>query len=262
MATLIVANWKMSLSRQKSLELAEAMGEFSKSSKILTKDLAVALAPSALMLGEVGKGIAESGLGLAGQDCSELQEGSRTGDISAQVLKEYGCRYVIVGHSERRENQKETSEVVARKAEMAYQAGLTPIICIGESLQDREQGVAEQKLVQQLKESIPKLNYKMKRLIVAYEPIWSIGTGQVPTPSQIREVARLIGLTLNENFSFKRDNLQILYGGSVSPDNCEEITKIFGVNGLLVGGASLKYDQFVQIIERVSAQHINLIQMM
>ncbi len=171
------------------------------------------------------------------QDCHHAVSGAHTGDISAEMLKEAGAEFVIVGHSERRADHGETDTLVKQKAEAALRAGLMPIVCVGETREEREAGKAVEVVSRQLKGSLPKDGH----FVVAYEPVWAIGTGLVPTIEDITEIhAEIRKLT--------SDNTRILYGGSVKPGNAGEILAVENVNGALVGGASLKAQDFLGII--------------
>jgi triosephosphate isomerase len=244
MKTLLVANWKMNLARAEAVVLARKLSAFVRESKSRT----LAIAPSSVMLGEIEGIIAGSGIKLAGQDCSSHNIGAYTGEVNAQMLGDYGCEYVIVGHSERRKYHGETSEVVSQKADSAYKNNLIPIICIGESEKDREEGFAVESITKQLLASLPRQMVSEQR-IIAYEPIWSIGTGKVPTTEQIREVVEVIR-------EIVRNDVTILYGGSISPENSKEILKIPGLGGLLIGGASVVYDQIIKIIENAHKESV------
>lgn len=182
---------------------------------------------------------------LGGQDCHSQDSGAFTGDISAKMLKDCGAYYVILGHSERRTNCGETDKIVASKIATAAKQDLTPILCVGESKQQREENNFNEFIVLQLKNSIPQ-NIQIKTLIVAYEPIWSIGTGLVPTISQIEEIANLIKQELQKYQNISE--VKIVYGGSVNSENAKEILLARNVDGLLVGGASLDDKEFFKII--------------
>ncbi len=179
---------------------------------------------------------------LGGQDCHSDTHGAFTGDISAAMLAEAGCAYVILGHSERRQHHAEPSKLVAKKALTAQAAGLTTIICIGESAEERKSGKTDAVLTKQLAESLP-ASATVKNTIIAYEPIWAIGSGKTPTA---REIAEAIALLRD---LAKGKAAQVLYGGSVNVENAPEIAGISGVGGALVGGASLQLETFQPIID-------------
>ncbi|MBU6338926.1 MAG: triose-phosphate isomerase [Rickettsiales bacterium] len=183
---------------------------------------------------------------LGAQDCHYQDSGSFTGDISATMIKKIGCEYVIVGHSERRAGHFETNEIVAKKVKSAIANGLTPIICVGESKETRDQNQHLKFVYQQIINSVPK-DVRFEQLIIAYEPIWSIGTGLVPSLEQISEMAKLVRKIFKEKLSNLAEECVMLYGGSVNSENSKEILSISGVGGLLVGKASLDAEEFFKI---------------
>ncbi|MGE0742239.1 MAG: triose-phosphate isomerase [Hyphomonadaceae bacterium] len=183
---------------------------------------------------------------IGAQDCSpNAEDAARTGDVSAAMLADAGARYVILGHSERRAQQGETDELVRRKAEAALSAGLIPIICVGETMAEREQGRVAEVVGRQVRESTPAT---ASSLVIAYEPVWAIGGNSTPTVPEIAEVHTLIRATLAERFGAPAATTRILYGGSVGPKNAGEIFTADGVDGALVGRASLKASDFSAII--------------
>lgn len=238
MRQLIAGNWKMN-------GLAASMDEAAKLGALLggepPADCDVLICPPATLLALLS-GIAPGlGVALGGQDCHELACGAYTGDISAEMLRDAGAAYVIVGHSERRAYHSETDAVVKAKAHAALRAGLTPIVCVGETANERQAGLAEKVVGGQLAESLPGTG----PLVVAYEPVWAIGTGLTPTQEDIAAMHAFIR-------SHVEEGVRILYGGSVKPSNAADILAIPDVNGALVGGASLKADDFYAIINAVS----------
>ena len=190
--------------------------------------------------------LAERPIKIGAQDCHAEISGSFTGDVSAAMLKKVGCEYVILGHSERRAGHFETNEIVNKKIQTALGQKLTPIICVGESKEIRDEGKHLEFVYKQIMNSIPQEG-EFTRLIIAYEPIWSIGTGVVPTAEQIAEISKLVKKIFNEKFPNRAKEYFLLYGGSVTSQNSKEILAIDGVNGLLVGKASLDVEEFVQI---------------
>lgn len=248
MDRLLVANWKMKLSRQEGITLAKNISDFFKDSNI-KKSLSISIAPSMPILSEISNIILKSDINLAAQDCSAKDNGAYTGEVSAKILKECGCKYVILGHSERRQEQKETSELILKKTALAYKYGIIPIICIGENIYKKNQEDRIQELNRQLTPLLSLREYSNKELIVAYEPVWAIGSGIIPTTQQILEVAQHIQNIMKSASFTTNKNLKILYGGSVTSDNCQEILKISGIGGLLIGGASLIYDRFIRILK-------------
>lgn len=210
----------------------------------------VAICPPAPLL-PVLRRIGRSGkVSLGGQTCHAAVQGAHTGEISAEMLKSAGARYVILGHSERRADNHETDALVAAKTLAAWRAGLEPIVCIGETAAQNEAGETAQILARQLSGSIPAdavLNDET-RLTIAYEPVWAIGTGRTPTNADIGRLHGQIRDRLTTRFGTKAGQIRLLYGGSVKPDNAKAILAIDGVDGALVGGASLKARDFYAII--------------
>jgi triosephosphate isomerase len=184
----------------------------------------------------------------SGNVCHAAASGAHTGDISAEMLKEAGCSAVIVGHSERRTNHGETDEVVTRKAAAAHRAGLTAIICIGETLDERKGGKALEVVSRQLKSSLPQ-GATAANTVIAYEPVWAIGTGLTPTTAEVAEVHTHIRAELGKLMPREAEGVRILYGGSVKPSNAVDLMSAANVNGALVGGASLKAADFLGIIK-------------
>lgn len=206
----------------------------------------VAICPPAPLLYPLSGLLEGSTVWLGGQDCHYESCGAYTGEISPALLKSIGCRYVILGHSERRHYLKETSSLVKQKAEAAINAGLIPVICIGESEEERQSGRFMEVITTQLKESLPE-RATAETVVIAYEPVWAIGTGKVPQEHEIAAVHQAILKNLPER-------LRILYGGSVKPANTRAIMSIPFVDGLLVGGCSLNADDFLHIIQSASIE--------
>ncbi len=188
---------------------------------------------------------------IGGQDCHAMTAGAHTGDISAQMLADAGATYVITGHSERRADHAETDSMIAAKSMAAYAAGLSTVICIGETLAERDAGTTLDIIDRQLAGSVP-ANATAYNTVIAYEPVWAIGTGKVPTLAQIGQVHAHIRARLTARFT-DGDNMRILYGGSVKGSNAAEIFAVPEVDGALVGGASLKADDFSPIITALAA---------
>ncbi len=206
----------------------------------------VALFPPATLLPVLAEALAGTGIALGGQDCHHADKGAFTGDISAAMLKDAGASLVILGHSERRHGHLEPCALVARKAQAALRAGLEPIICIGETLDQRQSGSTVQVLSKQLNDSLPD-ELSGQRFHVSYEPVWAIGTGLVATDQQILDAHALIRTYLDRRFK-GHAKPQILYGGSVKPHNARHLLGLEGVGGALVGGASLTAEDFLPII--------------
>ena len=205
----------------------------------------VVCAPSVLL-----HGFEEVGFSIGAQNVSHLDNGAHTGELSVEMLKEAGCDYVIVGHSERREDQGESNALVAQKAQKSIAAGLTPIICVGESLDVREAGNVESFVSEQLNALTSLMTVdELKRSVIAYEPIWAIGTGKTASPEQAQEVHEFIRGYFSKVDAELAQGLRILYGGSVKPDNAATLFSQQDVDGGLIGGASLKAEDFISICQ-------------
>ncbi len=241
---LIAGNWKMN-------GLAAALGEARAIAAGLGETSArVALCPPATLVERLAVALAGSVVFVGGQDCSPEASGAFTGDVSAEMLADAGARLVIVGHSERRAGHGETDAIVAAKARAAVRGGLEPIICVGETLEQRESGDALKVVTGQVRGSLP-VELKGVAFALAYEPVWAIGTGLTPTTPQIEEVHAAIRATLVGMFGDDGVRVAILYGGSVKPSNAAEILHAAEVGGALVGGASLKATDFLGILNAV-----------
>ncbi|AIL12745.1 hypothetical protein IM40_03130 [Candidatus Paracaedimonas acanthamoebae] len=238
---LIVANWKMNgtleFSRDLAADLAEKWHTSSSSHQIV-------VCPPFPYLSITLNRLFGTKIACGGQDCSRHEKGAYTGEVSALMLKDIGCSYVIIGHSERRQHHQEINELIHQKAEIALKSGLKPIICIGETLADREGQKTLRILEEQLQESVPDSD---QEFAIAYEPVWAIGTGKTATTAEILEVHTFIRAWLQKNRR-KASSTPILYGGSVTEQNAQEILSLENVNGVLVGGASLKAETFWQIV--------------
>ncbi len=211
----------------------------------------VVIAPVFTAIKTVADRLEGSNIKVAGQNCStELEEGAHTGEVMAAMLKDVGAKYVIVGHSERRQLYGETDAMVSRKVHAAISTGLTVIMCVGETLTQREQGIAENVVSGQLSGGLNGLTAPdLDRIILAYEPVWAIGTGRTATPEQAQEMHAFIRRVFSEKHSTgAAESLRILYGGSVKPDNIGGLMSQADIDGALVGGASLKADSFAQIV--------------
>lgn len=239
---IIVGNWKMNGCRALANELLSVLARSTPSDPARVK---VVLCPPATLLSDVKSLREGTPIVLGAQDCHAKTHGAYTGDISAAMLKEVGCQYVILGHSERREQYGETDALVAAKALSASSAGLIPIICVGESLSQRQRGDAEAFVAQQLRSSLPELPCE---IVIAYEPIWAIGTGYVPTVEDITAMHHTIAQVLVTQRGPLSPRASILYGGSVKASNAKEILDLPGVDGVLVGGASLIAEEFSAIV--------------
>lgn len=244
----IGGNWKMNTDGKSAVELAKGVAQ--KCSALLNK-VEICVCPPFVYLPAVKQALGPSNIGLGAQDVYFEPEGAFTGEISCQMLKDVGCRNVIIGHSERRHVIGETDELINKKLLAAIDAGLLPIFCVGELLQQRKAGKTEQVVKEQIQKGLARVTIeKAKAVTVAYEPVWAIGTGINATPQQAQEVhlmiRQLIGRMYNEDFA---EQMRIQYGGSVKPDNAYDIMTQQDVDGFLVGGASLKADDFVAIVK-------------
>lgn len=207
----------------------------------------VMIAPPSTLLLVMAETSRSAPIAFAGQDCHPKPSGAHTGDISAEMLKEAGASAVIVGHSERRADHGDTDASVRKKAEAAHRAGITAIVCIGETEGERRAGLALTVVARQLKNSLPD-GSTAANTIIAYEPVWAIGTGLTPTPEDVAEVHAAIRSDLVARFATDGAGMRILYGGSVKPENAKTLLGVANVNGALVGGASLKAGDFLAII--------------
>ena len=241
----IAGNWKMNLNRASAVALAEGVAK--ESAKIEGVDLAVC--PPSCYLDAVGKALAGSKVALGAQNMYFEKDGAFTGELSAAMLLDLGCKYVILGHSERRHILGETDAVINKKTVAALAAGLIPIVCVGELLSEREAGQTMAVIQRQFDGSLAGISAdQMKTIVVAYEPVWAIGTGKVATPQQAEEVhlglRKLVAQRYNSGIA---DVVRMQYGGRVKPDNAAELLKQSNIDGALVGGAALKVDQFLGI---------------
>jgi triosephosphate isomerase (TIM) len=244
---IIAGNWKMNKTVAEALDLVAGL----KRELASVKEVDLVVCPPFTGLESVSKAILESNLRLGAQNMSEQSGGAFTGEICAAMLKEFSVRYVILGHSERRQHQKETDDLIARKALAAHAASLKPIICVGETLAEREAGQTEKVVGDQLAGSLAGLsNEQMAETILAYEPVWAIGTGRTATSQQAQEVHAFIRRQLISIFgdSVAR-RVRVQYGGSVKPSNARELMSRPDVDGALVGGASLEVRSFSEIIK-------------
>jgi len=240
---IIVGNWKMNGRLTSGLALAREVADRAEAQKPLPFD--VVLCPPSTLIWPIAEALLGSPVLLGGQDCHHANHGAYTGDLSAGMLADLGCRYVILGHSERRTAHHETGASVAQKVSAAHLAGLTSIVCVGETLEQRAGAATEEAIIQQLSSSLPD-KFHAAQLVVAYEPVWAIGTGDVPSVEDIRAVHRIIRRSLGA----AGDSVQVIYGGSVTPSNAGDILQDSDIDGVLVGSASLNSDGFWAIAEK------------
>jgi triosephosphate isomerase len=239
---LIAGNWKMNGLKASMAELAaiwQGAGDMARKADLL-------ICPPATLVFPATGVVAGSHVAIGGQDCHPQPSGAHTGDISAEMLADAGASAVIVGHSERRADHHETDAVVRAKAEAAWRARLTAIVCVGETQAERDAGRALDVVGRQLAGSVPD-GATAANLVIAYEPVWAIGTGRTPTAKDVQEVHGFIRDKLSERFSGEGPRMRILYGGSVKPSNAAELLAVPNVDGALIGGASLKAVDFLAI---------------
>ncbi|PPQ39020.1 triose-phosphate isomerase [Rhodopila globiformis] len=238
MPQLIAGNWKMHCLTADAIALAEAVAAGAAG---ITAELLVC--PTALHVAAVAKALAGSPVAVGGQDCHQTPQGAHTGDIAAPMLRDAGASYVILGHSERRQNHDETDELIREKTIAAVEAGLTPIVCVGETLDQRTGGQETEVVGWQIAGSLP----KPFAGVVAYEPVWAIGTGKTATEQDVATMHAFIREELVRQFGEDGHGIRILYGGSVKASNAAALLAVPHVGGALVGGASLKADEFLTI---------------
>ena len=244
---LIAGNWKMNLTAKGSVELAKDL-------KGLVKDVdgtEILICPSFTALQDVYSVIKGSNIELGAQNVCYDDKGAFTGEISAEMLKETGCKYVIIGHSERRHVFKETDDMINLRVKNCLKNKSNAILCVGETLEQRESGETEKVVVSQIKKGLEGISEDdMKDVVIAYEPVWAIGTGKTASPLEAQEVHVIIRDFIkdifNDEISFKT---RILYGGSVKPDNIKELMMQSDIDGALVGGASLKAEEFAKLVK-------------
>lgn len=243
---VIVGNWKMNCTIPDALELVKRL----KMMMSEVKGREIVVAPPFTALSSVSKALVGSNMTMAAQNLYWEDKGAFTGEVSAEMLLDAGCDYVIIGHSERRQLFAETDEGVNRKVLLALSSELIPIICVGETLAEREGGetipVIERQLTTCLRNVIIS---DPEDLVIAYEPVWAIGTGKTATPGQAQDVHSYIRELLKKIFNDAADDIRILYGGSVKPENIDELMTEPDIDGALVGGASLKADSFARIVK-------------
>lgn len=248
---LVAGNWKMNGSTAMSAELADGIVAGMPD----TDAVELLVCPPFPYLAAVGARLGDSGVLLGGQNVSEHAGGAYTGEIAASMLVDVGCRYVIVGHSERRNLLGESSETVAAKFAAAQREGLMPILCVGETLEEREAGKTEAVIDRQIRAVLDGSGVKsFVDAVIAYEPVWAIGTGKTARPEQAQAVHVHIRGMLAEHDADVAGSVQILYGGSVKGDNADDLFAMPDIDGGLIGGASLNTDDFLAIAEAAAAQ--------
>ena len=248
----VIGNWKMKLSERESIALAEAVTRSWAAQQAETEDVQVVLCPSHLAIADVHDVIHGTGIGLGAQDVFWEDKGAYTGEISPATLKELGCKYGIVGHSERRQHLGETDEMVHKKAAALLRHDLHPIVCVGETAEEKDAGKRDAVVIGQVKAALEGLTpVGNQRIVVAYEPRWAIGTGRAASPDDAAAAHHLIRETLYELYANDVVDRQcfVIYGGSADASNVGSFLSVDVIEGVLVGGASLKADEFVKMAE-------------
>jgi triosephosphate isomerase len=245
----VAGNWKMNMNSQTSVELVKLIAYGSV--EMADQSVTVAVCPPFVYLQAVAKALSSSNIAVGAQDMYFESDGAFTGEISALMLKDVGCSYCICGHSERRHVIGESDELINKKVTAAIGGGLLPILCVGELLEEREASRTNEVVTRHVKKGLAGLNAeKLQAVTIAYEPVWAIGTGLTATPDQAQEmhdfIRKLLGQMYNEKLAAE---IRILYGGSVKPNNAADLMSQKDIDGLLVGGASLKADDFLAIIQ-------------
>lgn len=245
---LVVANWKMNGTFSSIRPLCMGLSD----DLIGTCNAEVVICPAYVYLAELAEIFKDVAITLGAQNVSHLERGAVTGEISAEMLRDFSCQYVIIGHSERRMLYGETDELVAKKCVQAQAASLVPILCVGEQLEERVAGATEAVIERQLCVVMDRLDIAtLDQCVIAYEPIWAIGTGRSAEPTQIQAVHMFIRSVLGKYDSVVADKIRVIYGGSVKEKNAAEIFNTADVDGCLVGGASLKIEEFLNICSAV-----------
>jgi triosephosphate isomerase len=241
----VVGNWKMNTTKAQALDLAKAVAR-----GVPNSGVQVGVAPPYVYIDAVVQAMDGSAVRVGAQDCSSEKFGAFTGEVSAEMLRDVGCKFSINGHSERRHVLHESSDLIARKAAAIYAGGLTLIHCVGETLEQRDSNRTLQVVEQQLDELDPSKMDDPRRLVIAYEPVWAIGTGRTATEDQAQQVHAFIRDTIasrwNADFAYA---VRILYGGSMKPDNARGLMSRNDVDGGLIGGAALKAESFLAVVE-------------
>ncbi|MDP7180225.1 MAG: triose-phosphate isomerase [Candidatus Woesearchaeota archaeon] len=241
---IIAGNWKMNKTIGESVSTIKELRELAKG----ISDKEIVICPPFTALSNLSAELNVSNISLGAQNMYQEEKGAFTGEISPLMIKEVGCKYVIIGHSERRQHFKETNEIVNQKIKLALKHDLKPILCIGETLDQREKNVTKNVIGDQLRNGLKDVE-DLKNIVIAYEPIWAIGTGQTATPKQAENVHAFIRETISKIFDDSTSKeIRILYGGSVKPENITELMQRDNIDGALVGGASLDALQFSRII--------------
>ncbi|MFH0738451.1 MAG: triose-phosphate isomerase [Candidatus Omnitrophota bacterium] len=249
---IIAGNWKMYKNIGEAIDLANGLKR--ELFELSSDDIDIVLCPPFTTLSEVAEVLADSNIALGAQDMYSQEEGAFTGEVSPLMLKDAGCKFVIIGHSERRQFFAETNESVNNKIKAALKHELTPIVCVGESLKEREAGQTFKILDDHIQNGLRDINEtEILKIVIAYEPVWAIGTGKTATPAQAQEAQKYIRDLLVKMYNKDiASQVRIQYGGSVKPENTTELMQQPDVDGALVGGASLKVESFAEIVKKAS----------
>ncbi len=252
---LIAGNWKMFKTISEAINLVNII----KAGTHKITDCEIVICPPFIALAAISEAIRDTKIELGAQNMYSETEGAFTGEISPPMLKDVGCRYVILGHSERRQHFKETDEVINKKVISALKYTLVPILCLGETLEEREARRAFEVVKRQFDQSLKNLKAEeIERVVIAYEPVWAIGTGRTATPEQAEQMHSYIRRLLKEQYGEAvGERVKILYGGSVKPDNIAHLMAKPNLDGALVGGASIKAESFIQIVTNAQHQEIS-----
>ena len=249
---LVAANWKMNGNRETVGKLVQGLNAFMR-----TPRCDVVLAPGYLHMGQVFQELDLMNVAIAGQNCSQYSDGPCTGEVSAKMLADFGCEWVILGHSERRQNYGETDKVIASKIKMACSEGLGVIFCVGETVSQRDSGDAQSIVLNQLLNALDGSISNESKIIIAYEPVWAIGTGLTASPDEAQIMHSFIRKNLERVEAINGKNTPILYGGSVNSSNAPELFNQSDIDGALVGGASLNAEEFCRIVNMASLDKEN-----
>jgi len=242
---IIAGNWKMFKTTGEARDLVRQL----KGALADVDAVEIVVGPPFTALDTVSEELKGANISVAGQNMYWEESGAYTGEVSPLMLKDIGCTHVIIGHSERRQFFNETDATVNKKVKAALKAGLTPIACVGETLEERESGATMEIVGRQIRDGLEDLApQEMAKIVIAYEPVWAIGTGKTATPQQAEEVHHQIRSIIAQRADSVAQNIRILYGGSVKPDNVDELMAQPDIDGALVGGASLQADSFVRIV--------------
>lgn len=248
MKNIIIANWKMKLNEKQSIQLAKEYRKIK-----VKRTVEVVVAPSFPMLNEVVGILKGTDLIVGAQNVAVQASGTFTGEVSSEMLSDLGCKYVIVGHSERRTKMNETDEMINKKINQVYHAKMTPILCIGETLEENKIGQRDSVLVRQLQRDLSKVDcLPEKELVIAYEPIWAIGSGQYMEPEEMQIIQRVVKRAISSLYSekFYDEKVRLIYGGSVNNINAKDFLAQNNVRGLLIATASLEANSFNEIVKQ------------